>query len=196
MDRKILFNEVILPKLVEWMNNEIRFYLFANIGRINFSYSDKFLSKENAAECSYERRTIIFNIEWLEERANNNEYYLIEYLLMHEVRHFYQRRVVESFERNEPVRIYEDINTVKQWQSNFKAYVQNKGGQGLSEKEYFCQSIEVDADAFAVYLMLHLHPSIDPRALWISPYSINLVKAKWPFFKTFMAVADQNKRYL
>jgi hypothetical protein len=43
------FNEKVSPLLVKWLNEEIRFYLFADIGQIYFAYASDFASKEIAA---------------------------------------------------------------------------------------------------------------------------------------------------
>lgn len=189
------FNEKVSPILVKWLNEEIRFYLFADIGQIYFAYASDFASKEIAAQCNYERREIVFNIAWIKERFKKNEIFLVKYLIMHEIRHFYQRRVVESFKNQENVRIYEPQAMLLSWQKNFEKYIDITGSSEVEEKNYFSQPVELDATAFAYYLMQHLHPNINPRSLYVPKYAVDYIKKSRGFYQSFFQVADQNKRY-
>ena len=196
MDNETFFKEKVIPLLVNWMNNDIRFYMFADVGQIDFKYAEKgFESRENAAQCSYEKRRITFNIDWLKDRFKYNEIYQIEYLIMHEVRHFYQRRVVESYTNKEGIRLYESPSIIRAWKDNFEHYIRNKGGEGEDDKDYFTQPVEVDAVAYSYYLLLHLHPEINPRALYVNRYVEPIIKKLYCQYRQFLIIADQNKAF-
>lgn len=196
MDNNQFFAEQVLPLLINWMNNEIRFYLFADVGQVNFKYAEEgFESRENAAQCNYDRREILFNIDWLKDRFRRNEIYQIEYLIIHEIRHFYQRRLVESYTSKDGMRLYESPAIIKTWKDNFANYIRNKGSDGESEKAYFTQPVEVDAVAFSYYLLLHLRPNINPNSLYVHPHVMPLIKKLYPQYQQFMLIADRNKAF-
>jgi hypothetical protein len=81
------------------------------------------------------------------------------------------------------------------WQKNFEKYIDITGSSELEEKNYFSQPIELDATAFAYYLMQHLHPNINPRSLYVPKYAVDYIKKSRGFYQSFFQVADQNKRY-
>ena len=78
---------------------------------------------------------------------------------------------------------------------NFEKYIDITGSSELEEKNYFSQPIELDATAFAYYLMQHLHPNINPRSLYVPKYAVDYIKKSRGFYQSFFQVADQNKRY-
>lgn len=196
MNNAEFFQTKVLPLLYGWMNNEIRFYLFADVGQVTFKYAEQgFESRENAAQCNYEKREIIFNIDWLKDRFKDNDIYQIEYLIMHEIRHFYQRRVVQSYIDNDGIRIYESVDILKAWKDNFAHYIRNKGGAGKDEEAYFTQPVEVDAVAFSYYLLLHLHPYINPKALYVNPCVMPIIAKLKPQYSYFLQIADMNKSF-
>lgn len=89
-----------------------------------------------------ERNTIIFEEHWL-ETASTEE---ISFSAFHEVRHYYQYQVFMNKNTQ-----FETMETILKWESEFSNY--HRPFEIELKEEHLFQLIEIDAIAFACYMM-------------------------------------------
>lgn len=89
-----------------------------------------------------ERNTIIFEEHWIEQASTEE----ISFTAFHEVRHYYQYHVFTN--KNTQL---EPLDVLFQWEKEFQEY-HRPLEMNLEEKHLF-QAIEIDAIAFACYMM-------------------------------------------
>lgn len=70
-------------------------------------------------------------------------------LIYHEIRHLYQRLEVKNFRERKSTK--EPLPVLLKWQYELEHYQRNEGR--AATLRYYSQSIEIDAYAFAVYLL-------------------------------------------
>lgn len=70
-------------------------------------------------------------------------------LIYHEIRNLHQRIGVKNFCERKSTK--EPLPVLQKWQYEFEHYQRNEGGP--TTLRYYSQSIEIDAYAFAVYLL-------------------------------------------
>lgn len=127
-DELINFLSILLelkekPNLIIGKNEKI----YYNPNNIDFEY------KEVNARFYTENNILYVNLDKHNEKTHDEIFSVI-----HEFRHFYQLKQIEN-----------NINTelVKKWKSNFDNYLQ------FGEDGYYSQEVEIDANAFTVYIV-------------------------------------------
>lgn len=111
------------------------------------SIGDRFKTLENAAEkCSDD---LYVNLDWLKSMKQNPDETEVRLIIYHEIRHFYQVEEVEKLKKN--LLTIEDVSIIQKWYEEFANYKRNEGGD--TKKDYYKQSIEVDAYAFGICLL-------------------------------------------
>ena len=118
----------------------------------DFSYEKmgvRFRSIDNAAEVDNENRNVYINEDWANHRVKEFEDDLY-YIMAHEARHVYQEIIMGMYKSGQQTDEQDEL--VKSWINNKNNYIQNQGGSTV--KPYYCQPLEVDADAFANFYML------------------------------------------
>lgn len=105
-------------------------------------------------------KIIACNIGWIESCIAADDDYDIPYLLMHEIRHEYQKREIEALRSGKPTN--EPKVLIEKWDKEFKNYIWNDGTP-LKESQNQCQSVEVDANAFAAIMMMKRNGNMEVR---------------------------------
>ena len=110
----------------------------------------RFVQNKDRAIIAYCDKYLVINInivaiEYMEEVKQP---LILEYYILHEIRHKYQRMCVRN---NEP------IPPVGKWRYEFENYV----NMNQSIDAYYSQSIEFDAFAFSYAVMLYKYGKID-----------------------------------
>lgn len=111
-----------------------------------------FYEKSNGAVFSPSRKAIVINIEWYEHAEEQD----LKYLIWHETRHAYQRTQIGLYQQGLPTD--EVRKRVKKWAYEFEHYIQNSPEY---EQAHMNQDIEIDAYAFALYLLFMICPNED-----------------------------------
>lgn len=111
------------PNLIIGKNKKI----YYNPNNIDFEY------EEVNARFYTENNILYLNLDKHNEKTHDEIFSVI-----HEFRHFYQLKQIEN-----------NINTelVKKWEANFDNYLQ------FGEDGYYNQEVEIDANAFTVYMV-------------------------------------------
>lgn len=131
---------------------------------IHFVYEcigTRFLTTNNSSELSGD--TLYINECWANDVVKSYKYDLY-FMMAHEARHLYQLFNVNAI-NNSQIHSEKNIELVKKWEDNFSNYTRNSGN--LSKKDYVCQPVEVDANAFACFYCLFKRkgqPRIAPEA--------------------------------
>lgn len=120
------------------------------IGTINIEYEaigKRFQTESNAAETSALSKIIYINSDWVKNHTQNIDQTELKAILYHEVRHLYQMSEINKFELGEKTK--ESSEIIKKWRDNFSNYIRN-----INENiDYYKQPVEIDAIAYAFYLM-------------------------------------------
>lgn len=87
-----------------------------------------------------------------------NEPLTIEYFLLHEIRHIYQHLEIESYTKNPS--LCSDSTLAKKWLDEESNYVKALNEDGIENKAYFAQDMEMDAFAFSYAVMLYKYGEI------------------------------------
>lgn len=103
----------------------------------------KLPNKEITAIYSFKENEIIFNEDWI----NRSEWIEVLITAFHEMRHAYQSYCVRTKTR-------ETAETLKIWEDEIKGYIMPSGNNNeIDDQSYLTQEIEVDAIAFAHWLV-------------------------------------------
>ena len=98
------------------------------------------------------KQAIIINADWYESTDEQD----IKYLVWHETRHAYQKTQIEKQKQGFPTS--EARKRIKKWKWEFENYIPNELN---TEEAHMTQDIEIDAYAFAVYLLFNECPNND-----------------------------------
>lgn len=90
--------------------------------------------------------TLTVNIDWYESPETPEVDY--GYIIWHEMRHMYQRSQVLRLANKAPIRA--DEKTIRRWDYEFHHYIPNTP---TTEYKHMKQDIEIDAYAFALYMV-------------------------------------------
>lgn len=106
------------------------------------------------------------NIVFVDEEYKENRRYVIEYFLLHEMRHIYQHIEIERYQtgKNDVSPVY-----IERWIKEGKNYQKALDEHGRENIEYPKQDSELDAYAFAYAVMHHKYHGIYDSALYIPP---------------------------
>lgn len=103
----------------------------------------KLPNKEITAIYSFKNNEIIFNENWI----NRSEWIEVMITVLHEMRHAYQGYCVRTKTR-------EDAETLKRWENELNSYTMPSGKNNIiDDKNYLMQEIEIDAIAFAHWII-------------------------------------------
>lgn len=103
----------------------------------------KLLNKEITAIYSFKNNEIIFNEDWI----NRSEWIEVLITVFHEMRHAYQGYCVRTKTR-------ESAETLKLWEDEINGYTMPSGKNNeIDDQRYLSQEIEIDAIAFAHWLV-------------------------------------------
>lgn len=115
-----------------------------------FEKQDQFPSPDITSVMLPKRLEIYVNDNW----AKKAEALEVIFTVLHEVRHVYQRRLVEKPSCDDPGITDEDL---AQWKKEFDGYTHpDESKAGAFDDAYTKQAIEIDAMAFAKYLIKQL----------------------------------------
>lgn len=103
--------------------------------------------------------TITFNKAWIEAgRLDSDD---IPFFLIHELRHIYQLEQIHNFGTG--IAVNEKPETLKKWMYEWEHYSYNMGDP-VSRKKNITQEIEMDANGYAMALLIlkHINESWSP----------------------------------
>lgn len=104
-------------------------------------------------------KNIIVNIASVDYAFINDQKLVIEYFLLHEIRHIYQFQEIEKYKKNPSE--CDNQSLVKKWLEESLDYKSAVDKNGNENKEYFFQDMELDAFAYAYAVMLYKYGKID-----------------------------------
>ena len=145
-----------------------------------FVGNDVFGSSKINAMFLPEESSIVFNEYWVEEATE------IEILItcFHELRHAFQHKAISNQHiGDEQI----DSNKISLWKKEFDSYKQSKGELATEDEEYLLQDIEVDAIAFAHFMITSL---FDLRT-YVPDILKSLVSDRVELFKLSYTILEQ-----
>ena len=110
--------------------------------------------------CETDGNMLYINEDWIKETLRSGFFYDFQYQMYHEARHFYQSMVIDDFHKRG--KTSELPATIRWWEAENANYVRNEGTDE-TQKANAAQSIEIDANAFAI-AMLQLKGISEARA--------------------------------
>ena len=122
-----------------------KFYGFAN--DVKWDY----YSKDNINEFAYNKNQKIYiNIVAVHRAVETNNTMYIEYFIIHEIRHIYQKFCVNIYDTD--ISKCSNIEQVKMWKENYSNYKSYD-----NKEEYYSQIVEFDAFVFATAVMNYIY---------------------------------------
>lgn len=109
----------------------------------------RFATEENSAELA--GNVLYINEDWIESILKNKDEVDLRFIMYHEVRHIYQRSVIDDFDKRG--KSCELPATIEAWKRDLAGYVRNEG-DAKSQMANISQSIEIDANAFANSMLI------------------------------------------
>ncbi|MBU1145278.1 MAG: hypothetical protein KJ971_05425 [Firmicutes bacterium] len=142
---------------------------FLNLSEIKVELSDLKKLHIKSVNSAYldSNNTIYFHLDWL-KNASNAEITLIAF---HEVRHVYQKQMIDS---NNQTDNKESPEVIHKWKHEFENY--NRPTESFLSSDYLSQSIEIDAIAFSHFLMRDMFRTESIIPLEIKQAVINKIK--------------------
>ena len=129
--------------------------------QIPFAYErigERFRTTGNT--CETDGNKLFINEDWIDEIIKTGFFYDFQYQMYHEARHFYQSMVIADFHKRG--KTSELPATIRRWEAETLNYSRNEGTIETQEVNA-AQSIEIDANAFAI-AMLQLKGVSEARA--------------------------------
>lgn len=110
--------------------------------------------------CETDGNILYINEDWIEETLRSGFFYDFQYQMYHEARHFYQSMTIDDFHKRG--KTSELPATIRRWETENANYLRNEGTEE-TQKANAAQSVEIDANAFAI-AMLQLKGISEARA--------------------------------
>ena len=139
------------PIIQDIINENAKFYQFTQEVKWQYIYNEDHCV---IAMCDKNPMTININIAAICFMRKVNQPLILEFFILHEIRHLFQRLFISQY-ASEP----EDPNYSKaiQWLIEFKHYT----NMYADRNRYFYQSIEFDAYSFSYAVMLYKYGVVD-----------------------------------
>lgn len=137
------------------INDNAQFYFF------NQTIKWKFVYDENIklfANCSIKTNILSVNVAAIDNSFKSKEFLVIEYFLLHEIRHIYQHIEISKYNQNPA--LCNCKNLAKKWLNEEKNYSPAIDNNGNENTNYFEQDIELDAYAFAYAVLKYKYKDI------------------------------------
>lgn len=141
---------------------------------------------EITAVVNRKTNVISVNLAFVDEEYTNNRIYVIEYFLLHEMRHVYQHIEIKKYKNKE--------NTVgdeyiERWIKEGSNYISSVDKEGKENIDYFRQDCELDAYAFSFTTMHIKYHGIYDSLLYMPEIYKNELKEEFDSaFKDFLGV--------
>lgn len=157
MDNK-LFMELqnrFSPIISNLINLNGKFYHFRKTIRWQFSYNEQVAV---IAWCDSKTNFLTVNVCSVEFAFQIGQPLMIEYFLLHEIRHLFQFNEISDYETNPDLCV--DKNLAKKWSGENKKYVGALKENGEVNQSYYNQDMEFDAFAFSFAVMKYKYGEI------------------------------------
>ena len=125
--------------------------------------SELFTAEEISAVSNYEPNRIFVNMQWAEKCLRENIAEL-EFILLHELRHFHQYAVIQHYRETGEVKS-DTVREIEKWEYELANYIPNLGDD-ISRKANAGQLCERDANAYGLIMVNLMNVN--------KPISINL----------------------
>lgn len=122
----------------------------------HFNYNENISIVES---CNRKDCSISINLKAVDLYYSNCQIRIIEYFLLHEIRHLFQCLIIKDYMEGNLVSIDEDI--VKRWIYENDNYIKAINNKGEEDSRYFDQDIEMDAFAYSYSVMKYKYQNLD-----------------------------------
>ena len=143
------------PIISRIIDSNQKYYRSNQTIKWRFSFDDKIAV---FAWCNRTTNIITINIASVDHALRVKEPLNIEYFLLHEIRHIYQHLEIDDY-KNNPDNC-NNIYLAKKWCEEESNYVPAVDQNGIENKEYFGQDMEMDAFAYAFAVMKHKYGAV------------------------------------
>jgi hypothetical protein len=143
------------PMIEKIINSNVDFYRTNQTIQWNFGYDKRC---EIFGACDRKTNVITLNIESVHSAIQQNEPLQIEYFLLHEIRHIYQRLEIEDFKQN-PTKC-NNADLARKWLEEETNYTTALNQNNEENAEYFQQDLELDAYAYALAVMKYKYGDV------------------------------------
>ncbi len=143
------------PMIEKIINSNVDFYRTNQTIRWNFGHDKRC---EIFGACDRKTNVITLNIESVHSAIQQNEPLQIEYFLLHEIRHIYQRLEIEDFKQN-PAKC-NNADLARKWSEEEANYIAALNKDDKENAGYFQQDMELDAYAYAFAVMKYKYGEI------------------------------------
>ena len=169
----------LTPIITKMFNDNREFFCFSETVKWAYGYDD---DTSIMATCNRNTNVISFNLCALIHSWKNGDMKTVEYFLLHETRHVFQRLIVADYKNGLEIPISEEI--VKKWIFEGEHYVKSLNEEGEENKEYFEQDSEMDAYAFSLAVMKYKYKNVE--GLYVPPcYDKEFYKIVEEFIQSF-----------
>ena len=147
--------------IADLINNNKKFYRSTRTIKWTFGYDE---DCSIMATCNRNTNMITINIMSVMRAYLERDYKVIEYFLLHEIRHAFQNEMIADYKNGADIPITKEI--VKQWIYENDHYIKSLDDNGKENPLYFSQDIEIDAYAYSYAVMIYKYGTVD---LYVPP---------------------------
>lgn len=177
-----LLSKTYGPIVSKLIDDNQRFYWFGETIKWCFKYND---DVSIVATCDRKTNIIHVNLCSFMKEYFEKDLRVIEYFLLHEIRHVFQHLVIKDYKDGNEVSIEKTI--VKKWIYENEHYIKSKKDDGSVNPDYFFQNSEIDAYSFSYAVMKYKNKN---SGLYIPEYN---TKQFWELVEEWLEYFKENK---
>lgn len=148
--------EKFKPLITNIILEDRKYFSFTNIPNWCF-FADEDISK--VAIFLEKEKLIRINLCSCEYAYSTNNFHMIEYFFLHEIRHYFQYQMVEDYQAGKETIVKKQH--IENWQKDYNSYILPNNQDGSTNDEYFFQSIEIDAFVYSYATMKYKYKNVD-----------------------------------
>lgn len=148
--------EKFKPLITNIILEDRKYFAFTNIPNWCF-FVDEDISK--VAIFLEKEKLIRINLCSCEYAYSTNNFHMIEYFFLHEIRHYFQYQMVEDYQAGKETIVKKQH--IENWQKDYNSYILPNNQDGSTNDEYFFQSIEIDAFVYSYATMKYKYKNVD-----------------------------------
>lgn len=151
-----LLSKAYGPIVENIINQNVAFYNFNETIKWRFIYNEDI---SIVATCNRNDNHIEVNLKSFMNAYFDNDLKVIEYFLLHEIRHIFQHLIIFNYKNGLKVPV--DVSIIKKWIFEQEHYIKALDENKKENPDYFYQDSELDAYAFSYAVMKYKYKTIN-----------------------------------
>ncbi len=149
------------PIVTDMIRSNSCFYRSSKMIKWRFDCDDN-----EAIIATYDRKNdlVSINLKSIARADSGSDLKIIEYFLLHEIRHLFQNELIVDYRNGKEGPICKEI--IEKWIYESENYIKASDSEGNENSNYFLQDLEMDAYAFSYAVMKYKYGDLN---LYVPP---------------------------